>query len=124
MGDSAGRLLMAIGGGALLLTAILLGRRGDDRRAFTCAIAAALVLTPVVWMHYLALLAVPLALARPRFSAVWLLPIVLWVCPRSENGDGLQTFLPAIVSAVLVGVILARERPRRSSVPAPIPTAP
>ena len=50
----------------------------------------------------------PLGLARPRFSAVWLLPIVLWVCPRGGNGTGLQPFLPALVMLVLMLVVLLR----------------
>ena len=33
--------------------ASLLARRGDDPRSFTCAIAATLALSPIVWLHYL-----------------------------------------------------------------------
>ena len=36
---------------------VVLGRRGDDCRAFVVAIAASLALTPIVWLHYFALLA-------------------------------------------------------------------
>ena len=75
-------------------------------------IGAALALSPIVWLHYLVLLAVPLAIARPRFSPLWLLPIVLWVCPRSGNGDGLETLMPAAVTAIVLGLLLVR--PRRS----------
>ena len=85
-----------------------LARRGDEVGSFACAIAAALAFSPVVWLHYLVLLAVPLGIARPRFSALWLLPIVLWVCPRAGNGDGLQPFLPALVAVVLVGALVER----------------
>ena len=65
-------------GGALLVACVVLARRGDDLRSFTCAVAATLALSPIVWLHYLVLLLVPLAIARPRFSVVWLLPILLW----------------------------------------------
>jgi len=105
-----GQALMLIAGAALLVVGVNLGRHGDDRRAFTCALAATLALTPIVWQHYLAILVVPLALARPRFSALWLLPAVLWLSPRVGNGDGLEPFLPALVVVLLVSLLLARPR--------------
>jgi len=113
LGGSAlvGEALTAVVGGVLLGATILLGLRGDDFRAFTCAIATGLALTPVVWQHYLVLLAVPLGLARPRFSAIWLLPILLCISPRAGNGDGLEPLMPAIVTAILLAVILARPKP-------------
>ena len=101
---------MVVAGGVLLLAVCVLGRRGDEARWFTCAIGAVLVLTPVMWLHYLALLAVPLGIVRPRFSAIWLLPIVLWVCPRAGNGDGLQSVLPLLV--VLLIVLALNQSPR------------
>lgn len=101
-----GFVLMAIVGVALLGTLVHLGRQGDELRAFICGIAAALVFTPVAWQHYLALLAVPLALA----SAIWLLPALLWISPRDGHGEGLEPFLPALVAVVLLVVMLARPR--------------
>lgn len=107
---SAALVLAAIGGGALVVSAISSGRRGEEIRAFTLAVAATLVLSPVVWLHYLTLLIAPLGLARPRFSPLWLLPIVLWVSPRDENGDGLQPFVPMVVVVVLIALLLVRPR--------------
>ncbi len=103
-----GRVLTMVVGCSLLLVAVHLARCRDDFGSFTAAIAAALALTPVVWQHYLALLVVPLAIARPRFSAVWLLPILLWLSPRAANGDLVQTLMPAAVAAILVALVLAR----------------
>ena len=51
---------------------------GGDRRAFAVAVVASLVATPLVWMHYLLLLYVPIALYRPRLSGLWFLPLLLW----------------------------------------------
>ena len=119
LGRVVGRVLMLVAGGGLLAACVWLGRRGDDRRAFTCAIAAALALAPVVWQHYLVLLVVPLALARPRFSAIWLLPIVLWMSPRAGNGEGLETLAPAIVAAILLTILLAAPAERRAAMEAP-----
>ncbi len=105
-----GTLCSVLAGGALLGATVRLSRGGDELRSFTCAVGAALVLTPVVWQHYLALLAVPLALARPRFGLVWLVPALLWLSPRAGNGDGIEPFLPAIVAAVVLTTILSRAR--------------
>ena len=97
-------------GGALLVAAIWWGRREQEVRSFTLAVAASLALSPVVWLHYLTLLIAPLGLARPRFSALWLLPIVLWVSPRDENGDGLHPFVPMAVVVALIVLLLVRPR--------------
>lgn len=110
--SQVGHFASLVLGSALLVVCWRFGRRGDDLRAFTSAIAAALVLSPIVWQHYLMFLVVPLALARPRFSAIWLLPIVLWLSPRVGHGEGLQTFLPMAVSLAILIVLLARPRAR------------
>ncbi|MEA2458811.1 MAG: alpha,2-mannosyltransferase [Thermoleophilaceae bacterium] len=66
---------------AVLGASIVAGRREDgERRSFCLAIAASLLLSPIVWPHYLALLLVPLALARPRLSGLWFLGLPLILC--------------------------------------------
>jgi hypothetical protein len=110
IGETVGQVATVIVGGALLAACVVLARRDDEYRAFTCAVAATLALSPIVWLHYLVLLVVPLAIARPRFSLVWLLPILLWSSPRPGYAEGIQTFLPALVAVVLVTVMLARPR--------------
>jgi hypothetical protein len=117
--QTVGRALTLVIGGALVLWCIRLARQADDLRAFTCAILAAMALTPIVWAHYLLLLLAPLALVRPRFSAIWLVPVLLWASPAEGNGDGVQPFLPALATICLAVVIL--ERPRRGIVVAEAP---
>ena len=56
--------------------------------------AATLALSPIVWLHYLVVLLVPMAIARPRFSLLWLLPVVLWVSPRPGYPEGFTGLLP------------------------------
>jgi hypothetical protein len=108
----AGQVITVLVGGALLAAAVYFGRwAADEERSFVAAIGAALLLTPVAWLHYYALLAVPLAIARPRFSALWLLPIVLWACPRFDNGDA-QVVLPTLVAVAVIMSLLARPRTR------------
>ena len=69
-------------------------------------------LSPIVWLHYLVALLVPMAIARPRFSLIWLLPVLLWVSPRPGYAEGVATFMPAIAAAILLTVLLARPRTR------------
>ena len=88
---------------ALLVWCVILARRGDDERAFTCAVAATLALSPIVWLHYLVALLVPLAILRPRFSAIWLLPVLLWVSPKPGYAEGFATFMPAVAAAFSSG---------------------
>ncbi len=115
LGDVVGQVVTLVVGGSLLVACAVLARRGDEYRSFTCAVAATLALSPIVWLHYLVLLLVPLAIARPRFSLIWLLPILLWTSPRPGYADGFQTFMPAIAAVILVTVLLARPTSQRSA---------
>jgi alpha-1,2-mannosyltransferase len=109
---AVGHLVALASGVGLLVWCVALGRRGDDLRSFTCAVAGALVLSPILWLHYLVLLVVPLALARPRFSPLWLLPVLLVVSPRPGYAEGIATFLPGIVAALVLATLLVRQTPR------------
>jgi alpha-1,2-mannosyltransferase len=109
----AGQAMMLVSGGALVVFCVVFARRGDDFRSFTSALGASLALSPIVWLHYLVVLLVPMAIARPRFSAVWLLPVLLWTSPKPGYAEGIQTFFPAIAAAILLVLLLARPRPAR-----------
>ena len=115
--SAVGQALTALVGGGLLVACVVFARRADDLRAFTCAVAATLALSPIVWLHYLVVLLVPLAIARPRFSLIWLLPILLWVSPKPGYADGFQAFLPAVAVVILLCVILARPQARARTEP-------
>jgi hypothetical protein len=75
--DDTTARLVTFGLGAVLLA--LTWRRAS----FALAIASALVLSPIVWFDFYALAAIPLAIARPRLSLVWFLPLVTWGLPSS-----------------------------------------
>lgn len=66
---------------AVAVLCIRAGRRNQEPTALLLAIAVSLLATPTVWRHYFALLLVPLAISRPRLSAVWILPMATYVCP-------------------------------------------
>jgi hypothetical protein len=104
--------LTLVVGVALLAWCVRFARNDDDERSFTCAIAATLVLSPIMWLHYLVVLLVPTAIARPWLSLIWLLPVLLWVSPRPGYAEGVQTVLPGLAAVILVGVLLALPRAR------------
>jgi len=88
-----------------VVTAVVLAARGadGDRRSLAVAVGGALLATPVLWLHYLVLLFVPIALARPRLSAIWFAPLAFWVTPLAHsNGSIWRTcFALAVVAAIL-----------------------
>jgi alpha-1,2-mannosyltransferase len=108
LGRALGEVLIVVVGAALLAGCIVYARKDEEQRSFTLAVGAALFFTPILWLHYLTLLAVPLAIARQRFSALWLLPCVLWVGSTPMNPDGYLTLLPVVVSALLLVRLLTR----------------
>ena len=57
-------------------------------RSFVLFVAAALMLSPIVWLDYYAVLAVPLAIVRPRLSPIWLLPLLTWGMVAAGYGIG------------------------------------
>ena len=98
--------LLGFGLAAAVAGACLInGRRGRDRVSFTLGVAAVLLATPIAWLHYFALLLVPAALARPRFHPIWLLPLVMIVCPPTSPALW-QLALCLGCSAALVSALL------------------
>ena len=83
--DLVAQAIVIAAGASLLVLAGRAARSADDpqlerdRRSLILTLAAALVLTPILWLHYLVLLIVPIALARPRLSLLWLAPLALTV---------------------------------------------
>jgi hypothetical protein len=114
----AGQAAMLVAGGGLVVLCAVFARRGDDFRSFTAALGATLALSPIVWLHYLVVLLVPVAIARPRFTWLWLLPVLLWTSPRPGYAEGIQVFPPAIVVTILLVLLLARPSPTRRAVAA------
>jgi alpha-1,2-mannosyltransferase len=62
------------------------GRAGRelDATLFAASVVIALLLTPILWLHYFALLLVPVALARPCLSVEWGLMGLFWLTPFVE----------------------------------------
>ena len=64
-----------------------------------------------MWLHFFTLLVVPLAIARPRLSAAWLLALPLWLVPGTYNGDTWQTVLALVVFLTILLVCVRGEVP-------------
>lgn len=106
---------------ALLTIALFVVARGDDgdRRAFSLAIVIALVSTPIVWSHYFVLLLVPIALARPRLSGLWFVPIGFWLCSIRSGGDLARILVAVSLTAAISVLSLQRPGRRLTLRPAP-----
>jgi len=94
------------------------------RRSLGLAIAAALILSPIVWRHFFTLLIVPLALSRPRFDVVWLIPMGLWFGDGTFNGAPWQTALVLAFAALTFALCELRPRDDRAPVIPPAPARP
>jgi hypothetical protein len=97
---------LSVGLALLVVAAVVVASRGadGDRRAFAVAIMGAIAATPVLWLHYLLLLLVPLALYRPRLSPLWFLPFVLWATPQTVPDGTLWKVALALGVAVALTV--------------------
>jgi alpha-1,2-mannosyltransferase len=108
-------VVLSLAVGAILL-GLMVQAAGDqrlaaverDRVSLTFAVAASLAITPILWIHYLVLLLVPLALARPRLSPLWLVPLIPtafrvlgWSPENWPSGD------PASLGIVLGTTVMA-----------------
>jgi alpha-1,2-mannosyltransferase len=101
-----------------------------DSASLTLALAAAIASTPIVWVHYFLLLLVPLALSRPRLSALWFLPFAYY--PLGETAwpgaDARKLALALVVTLLLLGAGLLRRTAgaggpaARGAASSPLPT--
>ena len=99
-GSTAAQAFMAGVAASLLVSVVVVGRRGSEMRSFVLAIGAALACSPILWLHYFAILLVPVAVARPRLGVVWFVPLAMW-------GFGAGTGNGSTASAVVVLVVVA-----------------
>jgi hypothetical protein len=123
LSPGASRLAVLVLTVAAIGAIVAVARRKDgDRRSFLVALAAGLVASPIVWMHYLVLLVVPVALYRPRFGAAWFVPLAYWYLPGQENHGSAQNI--AVMAALTAITLALAMRPERERLPAPVLTSP
>ena len=97
---------------AVLTACVVLARRGDEQRAFVLGLAAAIAFSPIVWLHYFALLLVAVAIAQPRLAPIWFIGIPLQVVVDTGvyNGSTFQTAAVLIAAATTLRSLWLRRR--------------
>lgn len=104
--DLVARVAMLVVGG------LLLGATWRYR-SLALALAAAFALSPIVWLDYFTLAALPLALARPRLSAIWFVPLLTWGAEGAGIGIGdVRTDVRVLVVFCVVLAVAFRGEPR------------
>lgn len=115
---STGSVLTALISIVLGLAVIYAGYvRRDDFSAVTLTVVLVLVASPIVWNHYLLLLLVPLAIARPRFTWLWSLPILLWLCPYEPGTNAWERPFAWALTAIIAVALLRRPSPAGALAP-------
>ena len=113
--------IAVLAGGAVLGAALLI-RRGEraDQRTLALTLFAALLLSPIVWAHYLVVLLPPVAIAYRRLSAAWLVPWGLWT-HQAEPGrrPAPHRRVSLVVMATVTALCLRRPASADSDSPSP-----
>jgi alpha-1,2-mannosyltransferase len=100
LGAGVGEILtLALAAVGVAVIVWLAQRPDGDRRSLSAAVALALLTTPILWLHYLIVLLVPIALFRARLSPLWLVPVALWVTPGTDSMGS-----PWRIATVLVAI--------------------
>ncbi|MFL5945009.1 MAG: glycosyltransferase family 87 protein [Gaiellaceae bacterium] len=122
--SSAAQLaLIAVSIVLAIATAISFRRQRDEASLLVAAIGIALLTTPILWPHYLVLLFVPVAFASRTLSALWLLPLLLWLDATTwSNGEPVR-IIPVLVGTLVIICIALRRSGRRPAA-IPVPRAP
>lgn len=72
-------LIMVLASATLMAGVLYLGvHRRRDAAALALTVVLMLIASPLVWSHYFVLVLVPLAVCRPRFGWLWLIPVLTW----------------------------------------------
>lgn len=113
VGSSLARIVAVALALLLLAAAARAPETGRERRTFGIAVIAALIASPIVWPHYLALVLVPIALLSPRLSALWFVPLVAYIAPVAQTTGRAWAVLPyyAIVAVVAFAALRHSELP-------------
>jgi hypothetical protein len=122
---SVARVLWLAVAASTLVAMVVVARKGDERRAFILALTAAIACSPIVWLHYFALLLVVVAIAQPRLGPLWFIgiPMQVFVTTAVYNGSTFQTTAMLVAAAVTVLLALSWSATRRTRLTLTAPAA-
>jgi alpha-1,2-mannosyltransferase len=107
---------------ALCAVFVVVRGRDGDRRSFVLALGVGFLASPIVWMHYMVLVFVPVALYRRRLGAAWFVPLAYWALQTQENqGSAGRIVVMYALTALAVGLAM---RPQTSHEPVPALSSP
>jgi alpha-1,2-mannosyltransferase len=116
-GTRVAEAVAIIAGGAVLLLAVAFRNRpGADRRTLALTLLAALLLSPIVWSHYVLVLLPPIAIASRRLGAVWFVPWGFlfagdtWLRPSTR-----EISIALLVMVVTTALVLRQPRSARAT---------
>ena len=109
---AAKAVVLALGGMVFAVVAFAPGGR-RDLWSFTLAIVVAILLSPIVWLHYFLLLVAPLAIAFPALAWPWFVLLAFWVWPFQETGGDVWKIALglAALTSIAAATLLAARRP-------------
>jgi hypothetical protein len=111
VGEQTARVLMAAVAVSLLLAVVVAARRSSQQRSFVLAIASALACSPIVWLHYFALLLVPVAVVRPRLGVIWFVPLAMWGFGAGTGNGSTGSAVVVLLVVVATFALALREAP-------------
>ena len=96
-----------------LAVAAAVVRLSSDRDVgfFAAALSFGLLVSPILWTHYLVVLLVPLAIAHKRADAAWLLTIAYWISPLEPPLHVWKIVFVLLLTAALSVLAARRVRP-------------
>jgi len=100
---------LGIAAGAAVLGAVVWIGAKEEKSSFALAVAACLLLSPVVWMDYFVFLLVVLGVLVGRLQRAWLLPLLFWLAPQVGNGAAWQTAGCLAVAAATVWLAIRQQ---------------
>ena len=103
-----------------IATIVLASRRENgDAAAFMTGIAVALLLSPLVWLHYFALLLVLLAISQRQLTWLWLVPLAYWVVPFQESRGEAWRIAVGLGLAITIAIVAIERRARADALAQP-----
>lgn len=103
--------------------AVVHSARGSDLGYFAAALLSGLLISPILWMHYLVVLFVPLAIAAPRFKGIWLLPAFFFLSPLEPPPSDAQVVLVLLTASAVSILAMCAARGTRNELILPRPAS-